>query len=301
MDRLTEMEAFVAVVDMAGFTEAARSLGLSKSTVSKQVAALESRLGTRLLNRTTRRVGPTEIGLAYYERALRVVQDAREADALATSMQSAPAGVLRISVPSDFGVTHLAPVIGNFVDQFPSITVNMVLTNRYVEMVSEGFDMAIRIGDLNSSSLIARKLATTRRRLVASPGYLRAEGRPERIEDLKDHRLLAFSDTASDNVWALTSPTGEDRQVRAAGRFVVNDSRSLLAAAISGLGIAYLPDFIHDEALAEGQVELVLPDLPARIETVHAVYPPGRKPEPKVRAFIDFLVDTFAEARSNAA
>ena len=155
MDRLTEMEAFATVVDQGGFTDAAKKMGISKSAVSKHVSSLEARLGARLLNRTTRRVSPTEIGLAYYDRARRVLNDAGEADALVTSMQSAPSGLLRISVATDFGVNHLSPVLGDFLAEFPDITVNMVLNNRYVELISEGFDMAVRIGELEDSTLRA--------------------------------------------------------------------------------------------------------------------------------------------------
>ncbi|MEC8292443.1 MAG: LysR family transcriptional regulator, partial [Pseudomonadota bacterium] len=164
MDRLTEMEAFATVVDQGGFTDAARKMGISKSAVSKHVSSLEHRLGARLLNRTTRRVSPTEIGLAYYDRARRVLNDAGEADALVTSMQSAPSGLLRISVATDFGVNHLSPILGEFLSDFPEINVNMVLNNRYVELISEGFDMAIRIGELEDSTLRARKLTETTKR-----------------------------------------------------------------------------------------------------------------------------------------
>jgi len=157
MDRLTEMEAFATVVDQGGFTDAAKKMGISKSAVSKHVSSLEARLGARLLNRTTRRVSPTEIGLAYYDRARRVLNDAGEADALVTSMQSAPSGLLRISVATDFGVNHLSPVLGEFLQEFPEITVNMVLNNRYVELISEGFDLAVRIGELEDSTLRARQ------------------------------------------------------------------------------------------------------------------------------------------------
>ena len=153
MDRLTEMEAFATVVDQGGFTDAAKKMGISKSAVSKHVSSLEARLGARLLNRTTRRVSPTEIGLAYYDRARRVLNDAGEADALVTSMQSAPSGLLRISVATDFGVNHLSPVLSDFLSDFPDITVNMVLNNRYVELISEGFDMAVRIGELEELAM----------------------------------------------------------------------------------------------------------------------------------------------------
>ncbi len=295
MDRLSEMEAFSTVVDQGGFTDAARKLGLSKSAISKHVSSLEARLGARLLNRTTRRVSPTEIGLAYYDRARRVLNDACDADALVTSMQATPSGTLRISVATDFGVNHLSPVLGRFLIDYPDISINMVLDNRFVELVSEGFDMAIRIGDLEDSTLRARKLAETTRVMVAAPSYLERFGRPQRIDDLNDHKLLHYADTSGTGVWKLTSPTGEQRQVRSAGWLSVNDGQSLLNAAISGLGIAYLPSFLTARALADGLVADAMPDLPIKVQGIYAIYPPGNFTQTKVRAFIDFLAGTFSE------
>jgi len=295
MDRLTEMEAFATVVDQGGFTDAARKMGISKSAVSKHVSSLETRLGARLLNRTTRRVSPTEIGLAYYDRARRVLNDAGEADALVTAMQSAPSGMLRVSVATDFGVNHLSPILGGFLHEYPDITVNMVLNNRYVELISEGFDMAIRVGELEDSSLRARKLTETTKRMIASPDYFKKFGRPHKIDDLNDHKLLHYSNQAAGNVWKITAPSGEKRQVRTAGSLTVNDGQSLLNAAVGGLGIAYLPSFLYADYLREGLLEDAIPDLPVETQGIYAVYPPGRYTQPKVRAFIDFLVDKFRE------
>ena len=295
MDRLTEMEAFATVVDQGGFTDADKKMGISKSAVSKHVSSLETRLGARLLNRTTRRVSPTEIGLAYYDRARRVLNDAGEADALVTAMQSAPSGLLRVSAATDFGVNHLSPALGGFLHEFPDITVNMVLNNRYVELISEGFDLAVRIGELEDSSLRARKLADTHKMMIASPKYFEEYGRPEKIDDLNEHKLLHYSNQASGNVWKLTAPSGEKRQVRSAGWLTVNDGQSLLNAAINGLGIAFLPSFLYSDALREGLLEPAIKDLPVETHGIYAVYPPGRYTQPKVRAFIDFLVEQFKD------
>lgn len=294
MDRLTEMEAFATVVDQGGFTDAARKMGISKSAVSKHVSSLEARLGARLLNRTTRRVSPTEIGLAYYDRARRVLNDAGEADALVTSMQSAPSGLLRISVATDFGVNHLSPILGEFLNAYPDITVDMMLNNRFVELISEGFDMAIRVGEQEDSTLRSRKLAETTRRMVASPKYFQKFGRPRKIDALTNHKLLHYSNRANGNVWRLTAPSGEKRQIRAAGWLTVNDGQSLLNAAIAGLGIAYLPRFLYREAMNAGQIEEAIPDLPVERLGICAVYPPGRFTQPKVRCFIDYLTERFA-------
>jgi len=295
MDRLTEMEAFATVVDQGGFTDAAKKMGISKSAVSKHVSALEARLGARLLNRTTRRVSPTEIGLAYYDRARRVLNDAGEADALVTSMQSAPSGLLRVSVATDFGVNLLSPILGDFLLEYPDITVNMVLNNRYVELISEGFDMAIRVGELEDSSLRARKLTETTKRMIGAPGYFQKFGRPQKIDDLNDHKLLHYSNQANGNVWKITAPSGEKRQVRSVGWLTVNDGQSLLNAAVSGLGIAYLPSFLYADAMRQGLVEEAIPGLPVEVLGIYAVYPPGRFTQPKVRAFIDFLARRYTD------
>lgn len=295
MDRLSEMEAFATVVDQGGFTDAAKKLGISKSAVSKHVSSLETRLGARLLNRTTRRVSPTEIGLAYYDRARRVLNDAGEADALVTSMQSAPSGMLRVSVATDFGVNHLSPILGGFLHEYPDITVNMVLNNRYVELISEGFDLAVRIGELEDSSLRARKLAETHKQMIASPAYLEEYGRPRRIDDLNAHKLLHYSNQSNGSVWKLTAPSGEKRQVRSAGWLTVNDGQSLLNAAMGGLGIAFLPDFLYADALKDGRLVPAIEGMSPETQGIYAVYPPGRYTQPKVRAFIDFLVDSFRD------
>ena len=257
MDRLTEMEAFANVVDQGGFTDAAKKMGISKSAVSKHVSSLEARLGARLLNRTTRRVSPTEIGLAYYDRARRVLNDAGEADALVTSMQSAPSGLLRISVATDFGVNHLSPVLSEFLNDFPDITVNMVLNNRYVELISEGFDMAIRIGELEDSSLRARKLTETTRRMIASSeAYFEQYGRP--TKDRRSERttscciipaspMATVWKTGSRAVWRETSGPFT------AGWLSVNDGQSLLNAAISRVWASLiLPSFLYADAMDTG-------------------------------------------------
>jgi len=295
MDRLTEMEAFVTVVDQGGFTDAAKRMGISKSAVSKYISSLEARLGARLLYRTTRRVSPTEIGLAYYDRARQVLNDAGEADALVTSMQTEPSGVLRISAATDFGAFNLSPCLSGFLEDFPDINVNIVLENRYVELISEGFDVAVRVGELEDSTLRARKLTETTMRMVASPAYFDKYGRPEKIDDLNAHKLLHYSNQPSGSLWKLTAPSGERRHVRTPGWLSVNDGQSLLKAAISDLGIAYLPSFLYSQAMANGLVLDAIPDLPLETQGIYAVYPPGRFTQPKVRAFVDFLARTFAD------
>lgn len=295
LDRLSEMEAFVSVVEQGGFTNAASKLRISKSAISKHVSGLETRLGVRLLNRTTRRVSPTELGLSYYDRAIAILADARAADEMITAMQSTPKGALRISAPVDLGNNQLSTAVGAFLQKYPDVSINMTLDDSYVEIIAEGFDIAIRIGDLIDSSMRARKLSETVTRLVASKEYLTEHGTPKTIDDLAKHHLLHYSNLSTGNTWHMTAPSGEERQVRAVGRLTVNNGGSLLRAAESGLGIARIPCFIIDDAIADGRVVPVLENLPENRLSINAIYPPGKFVQPILRAFIDFLVEYFKE------
>ena len=293
MDRLTEMEAFATVVDQGGFTDAARKMGISKSAVSKHVSSLEARLGTRLLNRTTRRVSPTEIGLAYYDRARRVLNDAGEADSFVTSIQAAPSGLLRVGSVADFAVRHLSPALAVLLARYPGLTVCLDLTpGRPYRRIGE-FDVTVGLGEFDRGGPGFRKIAETTTRMVAAPSYIARMGRPRRIDELNDHKLLHYSHSATGNVWRLTAPSGEVRDIRSPGFLMVNDGQSLLNAAIGGLGIAYLPDFLYADAAREGLVEEVMPDLPVEIQALHVHYAPESLNQPKVRAFVEFLADTF--------
>ena len=296
MDRLTEMEAFVRVVELGGFTEAAKKMGVSKSAISKHVAALEARLGARLLNRTTRRVNPTEIGLAYYDRASRVLSDAVEADAMASSMQASPKGELRVSGPLSFGVRHLAPAVAAFLNEYPEVSARVTLDDRFVELVAEGYDLAIRVGALPDSSLMAKKLGESAMTLIAAPRYLERRGWPATVDALAEHDLLHYSNLSSGNVWKLRGAHGEEKQLRATGRLTFNNGDALLRAAEDGLGVALSPAFISAEALRAGQVVEILQDARPEPVGVWAVYPSGRFLQPKLRVFIDFLAERFKGA-----
>ncbi|MCI4663505.1 MAG: LysR family transcriptional regulator [Neomegalonema sp.] len=288
MDRFSEMEAFVRVVEAGGFTEAARRAGVSKSAISKQVSSLEQRLGARLLDRTTRRVSPTEIGLAYYDRATRALAEAEEADAAAMAMQGDPRGELRLTAPQSFGRRILTPIVAEFLETHPQVRINMTLDDRFVELVSEGYDLAIRVGVLEDSVLKARRLGETKMILVASSEYLAKSGAPTRVEDLNDHALLHYSYLASGRSWRLAGSNGAERVVRAGGPLAVNNGEALLVAAEKGLGIAYLPEFIIEDSLSAGRVQALLPESRQPALGVWAVTPPGPFTQPKVRAFIDF-------------
>ena len=293
MDRLAEMEAFLAVVDHGGFTDAAKRIGISKSAVSKHVSSLEARLGARLLNRTTRRVSPTEIGLAYYDKAMRVVADATEADAMVNAMQSAPRGELRISVPMSFGTTHLAPAVGLFLQEYPDVSVHMTMDDRFVELVSEGFDLAIRIGELPDSTLRARKIAEAEMNMVASPEYLERNGNPGCLDDLTGHNLLHYTHLATGNYWKLKVPSGAERQIRVGGRLTANNGNVLMQGALAGLGLAMLPSFIIGDKIKTGELVPIMTECVTARRGIYAVYPLGRFPQPKLRAFIEFLATYF--------
>jgi DNA-binding transcriptional LysR family regulator len=293
MDRLTEMEAFAKVVDNGGFTDAAKKMGLSKSAVSKHVSSLEARLGARLLNRTTRRVSPTEIGLAYYDKAKQVLVDAIEADAMVSSMQIAPRGSIRLACTPDFGGNHLSGVLGDFLGQYPEVSVDMVLSNRNIDPVADSFDLVIRVGQQQDSSIMAKKLAATRMQIVGAPSYFETNGMPTRIDDLNQHSLLHYSNQPSGSAWKLESATGEKRVVRSSGNLTANDGHSLLQAAEAGLGIAFLPCFLYHKALENGRLISVLNELPVQSQDIFAMYPHGQYTQPKLRAFLDFLADHF--------
>lgn len=293
MDRLTEMEAFAKVVDSGGFTDAAKKMGLSKSAISKHVSALEARLGARLLNRTTRRVSPTEIGLAYYDKAKRVLVDAIEADAMVSSMQTAPRGSIRLAVSPDFGGNHLSTALGSFLGKYPEVSVDMVLSNRNLDPIADGYDLVIRVGQQQDSSIMAKKLASTKMKILGSPAYFEEHGIPKRIDDLNHHKLLHYSNQPSGSVWRLQSPTGEQRAVRASGNLTANDGNSLLQASEAGLGIAFLPCFLYHKTLEKGGLISVLDDLPEQSQDIYAMYPHGQYTQPKLRAFLDFLAEHF--------
>ncbi|WP_425045849.1 LysR family transcriptional regulator [Primorskyibacter sp. S87] len=290
MSRLIEMEAFATVVEQGGFTDAARKMGISKSAVSKHIAALEQRLGARLLSRTTRSVNPTEIGMVYYDRTSQILNDAGDADALVAELHARPSGALRVASATDFGIHVVTPLLPKFLQSFPDISLNLELSDTRVDLISNGFDLALRSGDLSDSTLMARKLASYRTYLVASPAYLLRNGRPEAIEDLQRHQLLQRYNRPGRNQWRFAQPDGQVRAVQTTAGFSVNDGTSLLNAAIAGLGIARLPGYLVRDALDAGLVENAMPDLPEQQQCVHAVYPTKQFIAPKLRAFIDYLV-----------
>jgi DNA-binding transcriptional LysR family regulator len=293
MDRLAAIEAFVRVAEAQSFSEAARRLRSSKSAVSRNVSALESELGVRLLQRTTRSLTLTEAGRGYFERATRILADLEEANLAVSHLQAAPRGRLRVSAPMSFGFLHLAPALPDFLARFPEVAVDLAMSDRFVDLIEEGFDVAVRIGPLEDSSLIARKLAPIRRVVCASPAYFEARGFPRSPDDLKGHECLSNSNIAASQEWQFAAPGGKPWPVAVQGRLSANNGDALRVAALKGQGLVNLPTFIVGGDLQAGTLATALEDfIPQRL-AMSALYPHSRRLSPKVRAFVDFLADRF--------
>ncbi len=292
-ERLAAMAAFAKVVELEGFSAAARDMGVSKSTVSKQIARLEDEMGARLLNRTTRRLSLTEAGLAFFQGALRVLAEAEAAEQTVTHLSTAPRGILKVNAPMSFGVRHVAPALPAFMKEYPELAVALDLNDRVVDLVEEGYDLALRIVRLRDSSLIARRLAPSRSILCAAPDYLARRGVPQGLEDLADHECLLYSYQATGDSWRFQGPGGE-RQIRVSSRLRANSGDALLQAALGGLGIVLLPSFICHEDVRCGRLVQLLPEWNERSGIdINAVFPANRNLSPKVRVFIDFLATRF--------
>lgn len=296
MEHLAALRIFAQVVDAKGFSAAARGLGISKAQVSKQVARLERDLGVKLLHRTTRRLSLTEAGSVFYDGCQRAIAEIAAAEAAVASLTDEPRGRLRVSAPLSFGLRHLAPALESFMTRYPDVRVELSLNDRRVDLVEEGFDIGLRIGIPEDSSLIARRLASITRILAASPAYLDREGRPRSPADLKGHRHLLYSNIAHPDVIRLAGPGGVHRQVKVSGGLSANNGDFLLSSAGAGLGITFVPSFILGNALRDGTLERVLPGWTgSERAALYCLFPPDRQMLPKLRVFIDFLADWFGD------
>lgn len=294
MDKLAAMNALVKVVASGGYAEAARRLGLTRSAVSKAVMELEESLGARLLDRTTRRVTPTEAGLAYYERCLAILAQVEETEAQVSRLHDEPKGTLRVNAPMSFGTLYLGNAIADLMIRYSDLKVELTLTDRLIDPLEEGADVTVRIGTPTDSSLIARRIAPARIVLVASPDYIEKHGEPETPGDLVEHRCLSYGHTTSLQRWHLTE-NGESVSVSIASCMSSNNGDVLREAAVKGIGIAVLPTFIVGNDIAAGRLKLVLPNNRPPDLTIHALYAPNRYLAAKTRVFIDFLVDCFGK------
>jgi DNA-binding transcriptional LysR family regulator len=291
MDKFLEFQTFLGVAREGSFSRAADGLGLTPSAVSKQVRALEDRLDVRLFNRTTRRVSLTDAGRAFRERIETVVQEVDEAEQSVAQLQAEPRGLLRVGAPMDFGRAHLAKAIVQFAAAHPSLEVEVEFADRFVDVVEEGFDVVVRIAELADSSLVSRRLAPCRRLVCASPGYLDANGRPERPEDLLAHHRVGYAYEV-ERSWRFETPRGT-RRIAVPVRHRTNNGSLIRELLLAGEGLSLLPTFLIAEDLRSGRLEAVLAGSLCADTQIHAVYPHRRHLSTKVRRFVDHLAASF--------
>lgn len=296
---LNGFTVFAKVAELGGFTAAADALGLSKSMVSRQVSALEDQLGVRLLNRTTRRINLTEAGTVVFERAQRIAMEAQEAAAEATCVEGAVRGTLRINAPMSFGISRLGPVMPEFTARYPELIIDLVLNDRRVNLIEEGFDVSLRISAMTDSSLIARQLAPVERYIVGAPSYFETHGVPKRPADLADHDFLLYTLLARPNQLEMANAAGETEQVELKGRFLCNNADAMLGMMLKGMGLALSPDVLCHEHLKSGALVRVLEEWSVPPLTLHVIYPHARHLAAKVRAFVDFTVEKFGPGTGN--
>jgi len=292
MDRFAELRAFIEVVRAGAFVKAADALDLSKTAVSRQVSDLEKRLGVRLLNRTTRRLSLTDEGQRFHEHARTLLADLESAEADVMTRAREVTGLLRITAPLSFGILHLAPLWPEFRARHPGAMLDVTLGDRVVDLVDEGYDLAIRIARLPDSTLVSRQLATTRMVLCAAPAYLRKHGRPRRPEELTEHVTLAYTYWSSGDEWQFEGPEGP-ASARVKPWMHTNNGDSCRAAALAGAGIIMQPSFMVGEDLRRKTLVEVMPEFRAVELGVYAVYPTRRYLLPRVRAMVDFLAERF--------
>ena len=289
MDRLTSMTAFIRASDLGSFAAAAAAMDMSPQMIAKHVTALEARLGSRLLNRTTRRQSLTEIGRAYYDRCKIVLAEVDAADSLAQSARAIPRGLLRVNAPVTFGTQRLVPFIAAYMRRHPEVEIDLVLTDRFVDLVDEGYEIAFRVGALADSSLMSRALARFRTAACASPAYLAERGTPATPSDLAQHSCLIRTATAE---WHFVKD-GRPHPVRVQTRLRLNEARAMLPAALAGLGIVLISEDLVRDGLADGRLVRVLADYETPSLPMQLVFLTDRHQTPKLRSFIDAAVEAF--------
>ncbi|HLG80710.1 MAG TPA: LysR family transcriptional regulator [Bradyrhizobium sp.] len=291
MDRIEAMQTFVTVADLQGFAPAARKLGLSPPAVTRLIASLEERLGTRLLQRTTRKVALTDAGARYLERARRILADIEEAELAAESERTRPTGRLVVSAPVGFGRLHVSPVMSVYLKRYPEVTGELRLEDRMVNLVEDGVDVAVRIGQLPDSSLVARQVGEMRRIVVASPAYLKARGEPKTPEAVSAHQIIQFGGSALTAEWRFAKD-GEERRVAIAPRFTSNVADAAIQYAMEGGGLTRVLAYQAADAIRRGRLKIVLERFEQPALPVQIVYPTSRLLSAKVRAFVDLVVET---------
>jgi DNA-binding transcriptional LysR family regulator len=294
-DRLTEMRVFVRVARLESFSRAARELRMSSTAVSRRVNGLEEALGAKLLQRTTRRLSLTTVGRAYLERAEGVLAELAELEEAVTEQHTSPSGLLRVATGVSFAHEQLSPLLPEFLRRYPDLTLELELSDRPIDLIADGIDVAVRIGKLEDSSLVARRLAECRVALVASPSYLAVQGRPDGPAELADHECII--DLNQQRAWRFVGPDGEE-SFEPAGRLRVNNAHAVLQAVRDGFGIGLVPTFVSGTALTEGSVETILDGYEVAPVTLNAIYPASRSLSSRVRVFIDFLTERFGSPPS---
>lgn len=299
MDLLLGMKLFSEIAEEGSFAAVAKANGMNPSGVSRTISALEKRLKTRLLNRTTRNVSLTETGSKYLEHVKRVLEQIEDAENCILNLEAKPQGNLRMTIPVTFGTMHIAPLIPKFLNKAPDISVDLSMTDSFVDLVEERVDVAIRVGELKDSSLVARKLANNERLLVASPGYLKRHGTPKNLLDLKTHDCLLMNAENFRSVWNFRSKE-QSHRIEVKGRYNSTNSASLLEACLKGFGIGYLPYWLTHDSLESGRLVNILSQLcPRHLNVqggIYAVYPTQANLPLKVRSFVDFVVEEFSKA-----
>jgi DNA-binding transcriptional LysR family regulator len=295
MDRITGIQLFVRIVETGSFSKASADLGVTQPTATKHVAAVEARLGARLLNRNTRGVSATEIGALYYEKCKAIQRQLEEADNLASLLQSQVSGQLRVSTSVAFGRRVLTPLVLAFMREHPEITVDLSFDDRYVNLVEQGVDVAIRMGRLADSSLGARYLGLNPWVLVGSPAYLAAHGTPQSPAEVARHACLVYSSVQGDERWHFSAPTGQTEPVPVRGPLRSNNLSVVLEAARAGMGLAILPWYVANHSVEQGAVQPLLTDFALPVQEIHAVFPSPKLVPSKVSSFIAHLQQALAD------
>src|SRR5262245_40135073 len=300
MAKLPDFEAlaiFAKVVELRSFAAAASELALSKATVSKAVSRLEERLGARLFNRTSRRLALTDAGQKLAERAARLLADGEAAENEALAQSVTPRGLVRLAVPMTFGVRNVAPLLPEFLAQYPEVSIDLHLSDAIIDLIGEGFDAGLRIARLPDSSLIARQLCAMPRYTVAAPSYLKRHGRPTHPMHLAEHKCFGYAYMSTAGVWQYTNAAGEQASVRPGGQLRVNNGEAVMPALLAGLGIADLPEFIVGDAIRSGELEVILKGWKQPEGAVHLVTPPGGPRPARVEVLADYLTKQFAKGK----
>lgn len=295
MDRFASIAVFVAAIDEGSLVAAGKRFGLSASMAGKYVSALEAELNVRLLHRSTRSLSLTDAGRTYYIRCQRILEEFDDANREASDAHRTVRGTLRVAAPVTFGSLHMGEVVARYLDDHPHVSIEVSLDDRYVDLQSAGIDVAIRIGKLPDSDLVARRLAPCRMAICASPAYLSREGTPKIPEDLRRAPRLAFNEAVSVPAWTLTDKQNRDHVIDGPFRMQANNMQMLLSAVLAGVGIAYGPTFVFGQDIKAGNLVKLLPAYRTAELTINAVYPTARYVPSKVRQFIDYLADAYRD------